>query len=348
MDKIQQFHEIISQAQNILVTSHIRPDPDAIGVALGMYAYLNKKYPQKNVAIYMTSEATDNWDFLKYADKLNWVDNIKPVLENFDTLIFLDGNSVGRFVEREPESVDLSKFKTICIDHHPNQPDPFTLDLSDITAASATELIYKLFFRSEPELLDSDIAKILMVGIMGDTGTFRYIKPANAETLVYAKELIDIGQFEIQDIDLHLSQFSEKEFELLQILIQNTKNVELPGIPPFTYSYLPMNILDKYSINAVKSASMVYKFNILRQIKGHNWGFIVTPDAADQIGISFRSTPGYPNAKVLANKFDGGGHIMAAGGKYMLKPGEKYDSVDLCEKIIETIKAGPLEMTSKS
>lgn len=347
LNNTTKFHEIITGSTKVMLTSHLGPDADAIGTLLGLYSYLIKKYPGKQIEMFLTGEKREEWSFLKFAEQINWVESIATFLQQYSTIIFLDGNGLNRFIDRDFLSLaDLSGRKTICIDHH--QGSTFTdldIDLSDSTSASASQLIYKYFFRDEPELLDKETAEILMLGILGDTGSLKYVKPHNSDTLVYAKELLDIGNFDLETLDLKLSQFETEDFEVLKLFMANTQHVQLPGIYGFSYTYLPKEATSQFSMKAIKSAAATYKVIILRQTKGYEWGFIVTPSKTDEFSISFRSSAGRPNVRLIAEKFEGGGHNMAAGGHYVLQNDEaSLNTQDICLKVIDTIKTSELEI----
>ncbi len=119
----------------------------------------------------------------------------------------------------------------------------------------------------------------------------------------------------------------------------------MEGIPPLTFSFLPISTLDKYSVPEVKKAGETYKLNILRQIKGHNWGFVITPNSKKQLGISFRSTPGGPNVRLLANKLGGGGHDLAAAGKIIVDGVQIKESPDGVAFILNLIKDEGVTLT---
>lgn len=341
MDK---FQEIIKSSQKILITSHKFPDWDAVCSLLSMYDYLSKAYPEKDYGLYFSEKNPyESFNFLKNYEKIQWVEDIVSVINNFDTFIFLDGNTLNRFAHKE-EKINLTKFKSICIDHHPGEPDNFNLSIIEINQASCSQLIYKTFFRGRNELLDREVAETILTGILGDTNTFSYINSAKSDTLLYGKELLDIGNFDLQTLELRLSQSTVREFELLRILINNTKNITIQGKPQLTYTFLPLSYFGRYSKEEIRNASAKYKNAILRQVNKHNWGFVITPDYEDTLGISFRSTPGAPNVQKLAQAFNGGGHVMAAGGSYEIDDKVK-DSEDLVELILEYIKHNELELT---
>lgn len=341
MDK---FIETIENSEKILLTSHIYPDGDAVSSLVSMYDFLAKTYPDKEYGLFITSEIEfKGYQFLKHGEKIKWVKDISEVVNNYQTLIFLDGNLVSRF-SNESEKIDLTKFQTICIDHHAGSADNFTLNLSDINQASCAQLVYKLFFQNNKDKLDKEIAEAMMIGIITDTGTLKYINAQKTDTLTIAKELIEFGDFDLQILELKVSQFEDREFEILKMLIANTTNIEPENNPPLTYSFLPAEILNNYKIEEIKRANDKYKMIILRQVKNHNWGFVITPDSEKELSVSFRSTKGAPNVQLLAQNFNGGGHVMAAGGKIVLSP-EVKNSEDACKIILEYIKNNSLVLT---
>lgn len=335
---MQQFDEIISASQNILITSHHRPDADAIGSVVAMKNYLDQQ--NKKCEIWITGLATNQWDYVDVDKEVNWAEDIANVVNNFDTLIFLDGNNLGRF-SRQAERIDLSKFKTICIDHHPNQPDKFDLDLSNNQAAANCQNLYELFFKSKPELLNNKSAMALLVGILGDTGTFRYIKPHNSVVLEIGKVLIDKLEVDLQTIELEMNGLSELEMKLLAQLLQNVHQVTLPGIAPLTYTFLNKAALDIPGVNEniLKSAIHNFMYMFLRRIDNHKWGFVVSPRTKNEFSYNFRSTPGCPNVRLIAETLGGGGHVLAAGAEYKVEEDDDIDSEELCEQLLEQIEA---------
>jgi bifunctional oligoribonuclease and PAP phosphatase NrnA len=337
------FDSILRKSKKVLITSHIKPDFDAVCSATSMYDYLSKVYTDKEYEMAITSEINHSFSSVKHIEKIKWVRDIADIVNEFDTIIFLDGNSRYRF-SNEPEKIDLTRFKTICLDHHPNVADKFDLDLSNVMQSAATAIVYKLFFRNKKELIDREIAKTLLLGIIADTGTFKYLDQNRSETLIYAKELLDIAQTDIQILEMPMTQMSSNEFELIKVLMDNTKNMEMDSVPEFTYSFIPLKLFGKYTGAEIKNASDKYKIFYLRQIDNCKWGFVVTPDSENKFSISFRSTPGNVNARNLATAFGGGGHIFAAGGHAEVD-GEIKESIDLCDKVIEYLRNNKIELT---
>jgi phosphoesterase RecJ-like protein len=55
------FFSLFEEAENILITTHIKPDADAMGSSLALYLFLKNK--GKNVKLFLPSDYPDfyNW-----------------------------------------------------------------------------------------------------------------------------------------------------------------------------------------------------------------------------------------------------------------------------------------------
>lgn len=344
MSKASEAKELFSSVNKILVISHLKPDLDAVASTLGMYYWLTVNLPDKEVRAVLAGEYAGSFKYIPGVENINWVSDVNPELAWAEGIVFVDGNHLTRFtLESKPELVEGKP--SLCVDHHPNEADEYSLNFSDNSAASAAQLVYSLFFREHPETMTVELATILMYGIIGDTGTFKYLNHTRSETLIIAAELLRIGSLDIQTMELNLSKFKFEEIELMNKLLGNTRIVDLAGFPSFSYSFLELADADKYGLASIKGAGEKYKFTYLRQIDGYPWGFIVTPEEGDFYSLSFRSVPGAVNVKLLAGQFAGGGHILAAGGKYPRKlEGKDIRAEEVCLKIVDYIKSAELQL----
>lgn len=347
--KRKKFDRLAKKAKKIIITAHKSPDEDAVCSMLAVYSYLRKVHPGPKRRMIISGEVSSRWDYLPFFDKIEWVKDLADHLGGAELVIFLDGFERERF-SSQPDKIDLSKFKSICIDHHPEPKENFTLDLSRSGATSVCEIIAEILF-DDDQLLNQKIIEILLVGILADSGGLRYINQQNSVVLPIVKRLIDLGKIELQNLRQKMEVISEPEFELIKILMTNTTNVKFKKIPGLTCSFLPKSCLKGYPQEAIKNARHRYMDMIFRYIEGYPWGFLVYPDADDskKFHVGFRALPGAPNVRLLANRLGGGGHDQAAGGKYILKKGEeKLDSKDVCRRILEVVRSAKLELTSSS
>lgn len=347
MNEKIKFDELVNKSSNILITSHKNPDPDAVCSTLAIYSYIKKYHPKKGAKIVMsTSTFSPEWNYAAGIDNIEWVEDIADYLKGVDLVIFLDGNQLSRFSSND-QKIDLKDFKSICIDHHPGEPDNFNLNLSDVSSSATCQIIADILFDSKSKP-SKDVAETLLIGILSDSGSFRFVTYENSSVLETAKRLIDVAKTKVQTLQLKVDQIDEIEIDLMKTLLENTTNVKLKKLPGMTYSFLPKSVLPKdINDNIVSDAHHRYMFYFLRLVKDHPWGFVVIPRPDGVFRISFRSTPGAPNVRLLANEFDGGGHDLAAGGKYVPDDGEEnLDAEDICKKVLNTIMSTKVELTS--
>ena len=103
-----EFFKLIENSQNILITSHISPDEDAIASVLSMYEILSNKYTAKNIRIAISSEPQDRLKIFKHYEKIEFVNDISNHLTDTDLLIMLDGSQHARFSKNETFGDNIS------------------------------------------------------------------------------------------------------------------------------------------------------------------------------------------------------------------------------------------------
>lgn len=330
----QKFDELVTSAENIMITTHVRPDADAISSAVATAKYISSL--GKSAQIKISGEETDVWDWVAGASEILWVEDALVEANSHDLAIFLDGSEYSRFGEAETGlREDLTK---ICIDHHPGEPDKFDLLFQEPKYSATAQMVLDLLFT---HYVEQETAHALLVGILGDTGGLRFVSPERAFVLEDVKYLVETAGVDIQTITNKFDTMSEEVLEIMKILITNIVNVELPGLPPLTYSCLPVSEAEKHNQADVKNATGSFMFNFIRKVEGHPWGFILRPDNDKNFSVSFRALPDSVNVRELAIQFDGGGHVLAAGGEL------HFDEPKTSEEVCEIILAKIVEVKNK-
>lgn len=313
--KLQEFDELLANAKKVLITSHISPDLDAGCSSLAMLAYLEKQYTELDASIVLTSRdgRPYSWEFIADAEKIMWVEELADVFDDYDTVIFMDANNLGRF-SNDSERLSINGKTTICIDHHPGEPDEFDLNLSRLDVPSAAQLVYELFFSTNKQFLSKSVSETIMLGILSDTGGLKFIKSEQVRTFSVVAELIKLFDLNIQALELKLSSIGPKSLEVFTHLLNNQEYKEAKNGNNFSGSYIDPEFAENYLGAELSEGNNTYKFAVLGKIKGCGWGFVLKKATEDTFSIAFRSTPGSVNVRLLAQKFDGGGHDLAAGG----------------------------------
>jgi phosphoesterase RecJ-like protein len=126
MNSISELQELLNVPRNIIITTHQRPDGDAIGSSLALYHYLQRKGHRPTVI-----SPTD------YPEFLHWLPGnpsvvistkepkkSKQLVEEASVIFCADFNKLNRLDELG-ELIKASSAKKILIDHH-LEPDPFS------------------------------------------------------------------------------------------------------------------------------------------------------------------------------------------------------------------------------
>jgi len=337
---LARFDEIISGSQNILITSHKNPDDDSISSVLSLYAVITKRHPDKDVKIRYSSYVGQRWKYFENFSVIESVEDIAHDISSFDAVIFLDGSQYDRF-SSFGDQLKTAPLKKICIDHHSSAIDAFDIAYVAAGRTSAAELLYTLFCR-DAESIDKTLAETLMLGILGDTGSFRFINARQVDVFQIVSRLIKEGEIDIQYLMAQYQPYSQNVFRILQEYIARAKILSSEGSwPDFMTSSLSREFLrgNGYTIDESRQAAHIFIQSYGLSIVGSTWGFVVYPDDDISVTTSFRSLPKSINVRLLAENFGGGGHDRAAGMKQRPQQASEVVSVeDTFNKILQWIK----------
>ncbi len=303
----------ISVPKKIVITMHQKPDPDAMGSALGLYHFLQQ------LGHTVTVISPTNW-----ANFLDWMPGSKGVLdyENYkhrdrseyamheaEWLFCLDFNTVSR-TRNMAETIRKLSCTKILIDHH-QQPEVehFDYGISDVSKSSTAEMVYDfIVLGGYADLINIDIAECLYAGVMGDTGSFRY--PAASGSLHrMVAALKDKGLAHTQVHDNIYDNFLENRLRFIGHVLQNRMEI--------LYEYnsaliaVPKNDLLRFEIKTGDTEGLV---NYPLSIQGIKLAAIVI-DRDEERKWSFRSKGDFDVNNFARNYFNGGGHFSASGGR---------------------------------
>ncbi len=277
----------------VVITTHHKPDADALGSSLGLYNYLVRL----NIPATVVSP-TDYGVFLHWMPGNNTVINFEErpeasarLVEEADLIFCLDFNALKR-INDLGNIVAASKAKKVMIDHH-EEPEGFSdFRLWTVTASSTCELIYEFIIAmGDEELINEDIASCLYAGIMTDTGSFRF-KSCTAVTHRIVANLLDKG---VQNHLIHqyiFDNYSEKRTRLLGYVLFN--KMEILHEYNTVIITLNRNELKEYGVTTGDTEGFVNYGLTIRGIKLS----ILVIDRTKMVKMSFRSKGGFP-----ANEF---------------------------------------------
>lgn len=302
---------ILSQPQNIVLVPHKNPDGDALGACLALYAFLKEKGQQVSV---ITPNAYPKFlQWMPYSTEvLNYEWDNREAQKRLEaaTVVFtVDFNDLARTGPMEA-ILRESRADFIMIDHH-QQPENYARVTYSNTAMSSTcEMVYTFIVHlGEREQITKAIATNLYVGIMTDTGSFKYPSTSSQTHRVVA-ELIDCGA---NAMDIHRQVYDTHAPSRLQLLSTALRNMVVLPEMRTAYITLTQEELDAHDCKKGDTEGFV---NYGLTLEGIVFAVIFIENREEGIiKISFRSVGDFSVNAFARNHFSGGGHDNAAGGK---------------------------------
>ncbi len=339
---LAELENLSEKSERIIITTHRSPDDDAVGSLLSTYSHFTRKYPTKFISMIISGNDRSRWRYFKNSEKINFIGDITERLDDADLIIFLDGGEYHRFSE-SPESLTSFAGETVCIDHHASKPDKFTISLIDIFSTSASEIVYHLFYK-EVEKIEKSDAETLLLGIIGDTGSFEYITPDKSGVFGVAQRLVKEGEVSIQKMRAQYNSYTEKELVIISEFIKQKKIITGVGAwPPLAVFSISRKFLaeNNYSDAEGAEAKNIVISLFGTKIAGAPWGVSLEPTSDGGVKASFRSLPGGPNVRLLVEGLGvGGGHDLASGAKFTKKTSD-LETEEVVRDIMSWMKENP-------
>jgi phosphoesterase RecJ-like protein len=294
-EKINTIREAIGKAQKILVTSHIRPDGDAVGSLIGLGLAL--RAAGKVVDMVLEDDIPSNFLHLAGSDRV-----INQYGDNYDLAIILDCSDLKR-----AGNIFVSHFHAdINIDHHITNLNFADINFVNHEAAATAEILAELI----PNIglqIDQSIANALLNGIVTDTIGFRTTS-VQPNTLYIAADLIKMGA-DISSVyykGLIEHTFSGSRYwgyGLTKLSMQNT----------LVWTELTLEDRREAGYKGNDDADLI---NVLSSIEGAKIAIVFVEQQPGRVKISWRvcgQKESDLDVSQVALKFGGGGHKAAAG-----------------------------------
>ncbi|NOW98543.1 bifunctional oligoribonuclease/PAP phosphatase NrnA [Mucilaginibacter sp. SG564] len=302
--------KLLAQPQKIVITTHHKPDGDAMGSSLGLYNYLIQQGHHAKVIT-----PTDYPDFLSWMPGNEEVIIYTEQLEQSATLIAdadiifcLDFNALSR-INQMGELVGASSAYKIMIDHHLEPEDFDDYRHWNINACATAQLIYDFIVNElqHPGLVNKDVATCLYTGIMTDSASFRLPNTTSTVHRIVA-DLIDAGAVNWRIHELVYNSASENRLRFLGHCLANCLEV----LPEYNTAIIAVNKadLEKYEVDTGDTEGIVNYALSMASIRLA--AFIV--ERRDRVKLSLRSKGEFPANEICKKYFSGGGHRNAAGG----------------------------------
>jgi len=322
--------DLIETHDRFLVTTHVRPDGDALGSEVGMAGLLRQK--GKDVRVVNASPTPPRYDFLDPEARLfeRFGSSVKPAeLADREVAIILDLSAWNQLGDMA-DTIRRFPGRRVVIDHHVSEDDLGATFFKDSTAEATGILV----MRAIPALggsITPDVACGLLTAIAMDTGWFRHSN-TRAGTLRAVAELIDAGA---QIDDIHRKLFERNTLGRLKLMGETLTNMRTDLGGRVAYATISRDDLLRTGAIPQDSEDLV-DFTV--SLRGVEVGILFIEQLRGGAKVSFRARQGL-DCSLLAARFGGGGHRAAAGATL---PGPMSENVErVLQAVRQALDSGP-------
>lgn len=307
--------DYLKGVKTIGMGGHMRPDGDCVGSCVGLYTYLKHNHSELEVDLYL-EPISEHFKFLRYTDEIK---SEYTEEKQYDLFILLDSSDKDRLGDFLPYFENAKR--TLCIDHHISNKKFADDNIVFPKASSACEVLYTML---DEEKIDYDVACALYLGIIHDSGVFKYSN-TSLQTMHIAGKLMEKGIPFTNIID---NTFYSKTYVQNQILGRALLESVLFYDRKCIFSVVKKEEFDFYNIVPGDLDGIVEQ---LRITKGVECAIFLYEIGELEYKVSLRSNE-VVDVSVIASYFGGGGHIRAAGCNMK---GTVYDVINNISERIE-------------
>ena len=296
---------VLFDHHRVVITTHRRPDGDAIGSQLALGRFLERL--GKEVLLLNSDPVPSSLGWMPGSDTIQSDTTLQSleVVSKADLFIVVDANSRDRLGQTIERVLDLYTGPVLLIDHHTAPESWFTWMLRDENAAATGELIYDLICTHDRNMIDAPIATALYTALMTDTGSFRFASVTPKIHRIIA-DLLERGSWSPIQIYGRVHENRARSWPRFISKVLQSVNYLYDG--KLAYVILSRHLLSLCNADSDDTQGIS---DMLMSIEGVEITLIFT-ETSRGVKVSFRSKGDYP-MDTWAQILGGGGHQNAAG-----------------------------------
>jgi phosphoesterase RecJ-like protein len=295
--------DLLRSRERFVLTSHVRPDCDALGSELGMAGILTAL--GKDVRIVNAQATPPNLAWIDPHRRLeSLAGGVKPAdLADRDLLIVLDTSAWAQLGAMGDVAKGM-RDRVLVIDHHVSEDDLCDLWFKDTSAEATARIVYEIGLRLKVPLTEA-IATPLYAGLSTDTGGFRF-PSVSGESFRIAGRLVDAGA---SPPAIYRELFEQDSLARLKLVGRTLAGATTAHDGRVIFSQVRQQDIKEVGALPADTEDLI---NLTLAVKGTEVAAILIEQSDGRIKVSFRSR-GPVDCSALAGRFGGGGHRAAAG-----------------------------------
>lgn len=323
---------VIKESGQILLFAHSRPDGDAVGSCLALKEYIKNLGKSADIACFDPFP-----EYLRPLSAENFIHPDKLKLEKYNLIIACDsvergfqkiypvkspqsgaGEAVfnrGSFINKESQIVAL-------LDHHPDITIKGDINIIDADYSSVCEIVFDFFEFNKIEMT-RPMATFIMLGILGDTGSFQHAN-TTPHVMGIASVLLKKGAPLSKIIE---TAFANKNISTLKLWGKAFERAKINPNNGMIISVLTQKDLEDCCAGTEDVAQVA---SVLNTVPGTRFALVLSERGDGVIKGSLRSEE-YKGVDVskIAARFGGGGHKLASGFEIKGKIKETEDGWEI-------------------
>lgn len=290
--------DLVRRSQTIAIVSHINPDGDSIGVGLGLRRGLASLGAR---AVFAISDPVP--ELFEYLPDVETILHDLPDWD-YDLMLVADCGDIDRAGRIYLENRDLfARTPILNLDHHDSNTCFGTVNFVDVTAASSSELAFRLLERLGAQI-DAETATDLLTGIINDTGSFQHSN-TDVKVLRIAAELRKHGA----DLELAaFEMFRAKPLSTAKLWGFILSTLHLDPRRGIVWAHMTPEMAREAGAESDESEGLV---DYMSGIREAGVAAFLKEKEPGNVRVSLRSHG--IDVSRICSAFGGGGHIRAAG-----------------------------------
>lgn len=295
--------DLVRSRERFVLTSHVRPDCDALGSELGLAGILEAL--GKDVRIVNAQATPPNLRWIDPERRIeSLAEQVRPAdLADRDLFVVLDTSAWAQLGAMGDVARSM-RDRVLVIDHHVSEDDLSDMWFKDTSAEATARIVYEIGLRLRVPLTER-IATPIYAGLSTDTGGFRF-PSVSGESFRVAARLVDAGA---SPPAIYRELFEQDTLARLHLVGRTIAGAKTSYDGAVIYSTVRQSDIKQVGALPSDTEDLV---NLTLTVKGTELAAILIEQPDKRIKVSFRSR-GPVDCSALAGRFGGGGHKAAAG-----------------------------------